>query len=84
MAGTDPTNKTSVFAVSLPQMTGGSNMVIRWSSVQYRYYTVQAATNLAVGWNTLASNCVATPPLNSYTGIYNQARSTFYRIRLEP
>jgi VCBS repeat-containing protein len=83
MAGTDPTNKASVFAVNVPQ-TGTSNVVIKWNSVQYRYYTVQSATNLIAGWNTLISNNLATPPQNSYTGTYNQAGSTFYRIKLEP
>jgi hypothetical protein len=83
MAGTDPTNKASVFAVNLPQMTGSSNVVIKWSSVLYRFYTVQSATNLISGWNILTSNNIATPPLNIYTGTVNQAVPMFYRIRLD-
>ncbi|NOU36456.1 MAG: tandem-95 repeat protein [Kiritimatiellaceae bacterium] len=83
MAGTNPTNKTSVFAVNVPQLTGGTNVVIRWSSVQYRFYTVQMSSNLISGWNTLTSNNVATPPLNVYTTTVNQAGSGFYRVRLE-
>ncbi len=84
MAGTNPTNKTSVFAVNVPQMTGGSNVLIKWSSVPYRFYSVLSATNLTGGWSTLVSNSMATPPLNSYTGTVNQTGPTFYRIRLDP
>ena len=84
MAGTDPTNKTSVFAINVQQIPGSSNVVFKWSSVQYHFYAVQAATNLVSSWSTLTSNNIATPPQNVYTGTYKQAVTTFYRIRLEP
>ncbi len=84
LAGTDPTNKSSVFAINVPQITGGSNLLIRWSSVLNRFYTVQAATNLTGGWSTLSSNNAATPPVNTYTGSLGPTGAAFYRIRLDP
>lgn len=84
MTGTDPFDPNSVLKVSEPQLTGGSNVVIKWSSVQDHFYTVQAVTNLTTGWRSLISNSVATPPLNIYTAAVNQAGPVFYRIRLDP
>lgn len=84
MAGTDPTNANSVFEVTVPQVTVGSPLVLQWSSVQDHYYTVQFSTNLLNGWNTLLTNAVATPPMNTYNGSAVQGDSTFYRIRLDP
>ncbi|MFA6173474.1 MAG: Ig-like domain-containing protein [Kiritimatiellales bacterium] len=84
MAGTDPTNKNSVLALKVPQMTGASNIVIQWSSVQNRFYAVLTATDLAGGWSTIVSNRIAAPPMNTYTGVLNQTVPVFYRIKLEP
>ncbi|MCU0856869.1 MAG: cadherin-like domain-containing protein [Pontiellaceae bacterium] len=85
MAGTDPTNSASVFAVNAPPVTGGSsNLVLQWSSASNRYYAVQVSTNLVSGWSTLISNTPATPPVNTYTGAVNQTGTEYYRIRLDP
>ena len=83
MAGTDPTNKASVFAITSLQTTGSSNVVIQWNSAQYHFYSVLSSTNLLNGWNPLITNRIATPPQNVYTGIVNQSGSVFYRIRLD-
>lgn len=81
MAGTNPTNGTSVFAANGP-LSGVSNPVIQWNSSPYRYYSVQATTNLVDGWITVSSNNPATPPVNTYTGAVS--RTGFYRIQIDP
>jgi hypothetical protein len=84
MAGTNPTNGTSVLAMNPPQLSGGSDVVLQWNSAEYKFYNIQSSTNLLNGWDTIGSTHMATPPVNSYTGIVNSAGSTYYRISLEP
>lgn len=84
MAGTNPTNSASVFAANPPQLAGGSDVVLQWSSAAYHYYYIQSSTNLTSGWDTIRSNNVATSPVNSYTGTVNSAGPTYYRLGLEP
>jgi hypothetical protein len=68
VAGTDPTNLFSVFAIS--DLTGidSTTNVIRWHSVSNRAYGLMERTNLFEGtWTRSVSNIPATPPVNSYT-----------------
>jgi hypothetical protein len=81
VAGTDPTNPASVL-----QITGGAvtaqSVVIRWSSVSNRLYSLSRTTNLTEAFTALpgASNLPATPPENSYTHPAPVSSAAFYRI----
>ena len=59
--------------------------VVRWQSATGRRYTLQAATNLLVGFDsTLATGIQATPPENVHTDNVNGVESRYYRVRVEP
>lgn len=85
VAGTDPTDSSSVF-----QITGGGvnaqGAVIRWSSVSNRFYSLSRATNLLESFSILpeAGNIPATPPENVYTNLSPDSSSAFYRINVLP
>jgi hypothetical protein len=84
LAGTNPTNSSSVFKIISSQMISGAQFVVRWSSVSNRLYDVLRATNLAAGASAFlpvpgATNLVATPPANSWTD--SVSRPNFYRLR---
>jgi len=86
LAGTDPTDPTSVFKItSIGQVPGAVR--VQWSSAPSRSYALQLATNLGSGFLDLATNIQATPPLNSFLDTNNvqfaPAGSRFYRIRLQ-
>jgi len=49
LAGTNPTNASSVFKITSAQAVSGTQLVVRWSSVSNRLYDVTRATNLATG-----------------------------------
>ncbi len=58
--------------------------IIRWQSVSNKLYTLQAATNLVVGFTTnLLTNITATPPMNVHTNSVGSANQMFYRIEVE-
>lgn len=65
ITGTNPTNKQSVFGVSLPRpVTGG--VVIRWApSISGRVYGVHWTTNLMTGFQPLETNILW--PQDSFT-----------------
>jgi hypothetical protein len=84
MAGTDPTDASSIMAIS--SITNGidSTIVIRWHSVSNRRYSILRSTDLTAGFDQIeAANVPATPPENSYTIDTGQARNAFYRIVMD-
>jgi hypothetical protein len=83
MAGTNPTNISSVFKITSSQMISSTQFVVRWSSVSNRLYEVLRATDLAVGASAFlplpgATNLVGNPPVNSWTD--SVSRPSFYRV----
>jgi len=82
-AGTDPTNAASVFAVA-GMNTGGSSLVLTWSSEPNRFYRIWAGTDLSqpLG-NEKAGPLPATPPENTHTVAQDTAPAVFYRISVE-
>lgn len=68
VAGTDPTNRQSKFAISNAQHTAGAGFVVSWWSVSNKLYTVGRSTNLLTdGFSPLTNHVPATPPLNVHT-----------------
>lgn len=67
ISGTDPTNRQSVFAISDTVATG-NDLVLQWSSVTGRTYSVYCTTNLSSGFScSFHTGLVATPPVNTFT-----------------
>jgi subtilisin family serine protease len=86
LAGTNPTNATSVLKLSARRNPGTNNFILQWPSVAGRYYHVLRSTNLSGGPGTLIqSNLPATPPLNTVTDAPSSGvRSAFYRLVIAP
>jgi hypothetical protein len=59
-------------------------VVLQWPSVADRLYAVDRATNLVAGFEYLATNLPAQPPMNRYTDTVDAASAVFYRIRVGP
>ena len=86
LAGTNPTNGTSVLSLSVFAVPGTNLVSFQWPSTAGRFYQLQRSTNLLNGFDTLIqTNLSATPPLNSATELPPpEANSVFYRLQLEP
>ena len=85
LAGTIPTNASSKFQVTDFKAQSGTNIVIQWSSVAGKKYTLKTTTNLLAGFNGWATNHIlATPPLNTHTVTLDQFQSRLYRVTVEP
>jgi hypothetical protein len=80
-AGTDPTNSVSQFRIlsATPQIGGG--MLLTWSSVANRSYSLLRSTNLLSGFDVIDTGVGATPPLNAYQDVPPDGPKTyFYRV----
>jgi len=78
IAGLNPTNVQSVFAVS----NGASVLDVRWNAVSGRVYSVYWTTNLLNGFQPLETNIVW--PQNSWTDLVHGAQGEgFYRIKVQ-
>jgi hypothetical protein len=86
IAGTNPNDPNSVFEASTDiQPAPGGGLIIKWSSVAGKVYSIHGATDLAQVFTPPATNRPATVPQNQYadatatnTGPY------FYRIQVNP
>lgn len=84
IAGTDPTDDTSVFMITNTTASAAvSNIVIRWPSVAERLYAVDGSSNLVEGfWSNIESNIAPTLPVNAYTVQVDSAEALFNRVRV--
>jgi hypothetical protein len=86
LAGTNPTNASSVFKIAGGQALPGAQIVLRWLSVSNRLYDVMRGTNLAVGAGAFvpvpgATNLAGTPPQNTWTdSVSSTSMRAFYRL----
>lgn len=81
VAGTDPTDASSVLEISSIMNGIDSTIVIRWRSVSNRHYSILRSTDLRTGFDQIeAASVPATPPENSYTIDTGQTRNAFYCI----
>lgn len=82
VAGTDPTNSASFFAVAGAARQTGLGFIIDWQPVSGRVYDVSWATNLAAGsFQPLATGMEA--PQGSYTdAVHNAEYRGFYRLEV--
>jgi hypothetical protein len=83
-SGTNPTNRLSVLRISDWRMGLSSNLVMGWSSVTGKHYTLQGTTNLLLGFPEVVSNHIpATPPTNTHTLPLGPEPQQFYRVMVE-
>jgi hypothetical protein len=83
VAGTDPVDAQSVFAINGAGMVSGNQVKIRWNSVADRAYTVQFSTNLLSGtWMPVIENITA---MTSKMAVTSSASTVegFYRVRVQ-
>ncbi len=84
-AGTDPNSASSCLTMyagtNAPAAPG--EFLVRWQSATGRLYTVQAATNLVVGFSNMVLHVPATPPINVHTDNVGSAEARFYRVQVE-
>ena len=82
IAGTDPTDPESVFAVSsfLPNPSAVET-ILGWSSAAGRIYSISWTSNLVNGFSLIQDNLAF--PINSYTDTTERAESSnFYQIKV--
>ena len=79
LAGTEPKDNTSYLHLLGPEPL--NSITIRWMSASNKSYTVYRALEPSSSYQAIASNLVATPPVNSYSPSL-EGRGV-YRIGLE-
>jgi uncharacterized repeat protein (TIGR01451 family) len=83
VAGTDPTNKRSVFSVTGVVANVDTSIVLTWYSVSNKVYSVEKSLNAGASYSAIASNIPATPPVNVYTAQPPAAAACYFRVRVE-
>ena len=68
IAGSQPTNSSSIFGFADAQPLPDDNrVVISWDSVSNRIYRLERTTNLLLGFEPYVNDIPADPPMNTYT-----------------
>lgn len=85
IAGTAPKDPSSLLVISAALQSDSMGRVVSWASTTNRLYRVEVTTNLMTApFAPIASELLASPPVNSYTDPLNRGSDTvFYRIRAE-
>lgn len=86
-AGTDPVDAGSRFQCSRLRSDaspGQAGLVIEWSSVTGKFYTIQRSTNLFEGFTIpAASNIAGVPGMNVWTANVIRAGGEYFRVKVE-
>ena len=84
IAGTDPTLPGSLLKIADVTHDTGEGYVFQWPSVAGKVYNVEWIGDMMTPpWGTVASNIVATPPLNVHTISVTGVKSGFYRVDVQ-
>ncbi|MCF7847403.1 MAG: DUF2271 domain-containing protein [Kiritimatiellales bacterium] len=84
IAGTSPTDRASVFALSgVQENPGGAGYAVSWYSVSGRTYTIHKTTNLMDGFTELQPGISATAPLNTFIDPDSESVA-MYMITIDP
>jgi hypothetical protein len=81
VAGSDPTNNTSLFALDGFSQHGMENL-ISWFSSSNRTYAIYWTTNLSHDFTVMESNILSTPPQNVYTDTLHEVPLIFYEVEV--
>ena len=85
VAGTNPTNPASCFAVTGMPGSGANEFVLQWGSVSNKSYSISRTPDLQESlFGPIATNLPATPPLNTYTDRLEGVERAFYEIHVVP
>ena len=63
---------------------GSGDPVLQWSSVDSQHYTVWFSSNLVDEFESVESNILATPVINTYTDTVHNLPVMFWRITVDP
>ncbi len=82
LAGTDPTNATSIFRATSITPSGAGTLTITWQSIAAKSYVVERSVNLQ-SWTIISGNVTATGPQTSFTDSTFPADqpNVFYRVQ---
>jgi hypothetical protein len=84
IAGSNPTDGTSVFAIDDIASAGSSAVVMKWSTISGRIYSVYSHTDLSTPWPTSAIYQVeGDGSVKSYTNIVSTGELRFFRLGVE-
>jgi len=84
LSGTQPTNNLSFLQVEDSAILPGSSVVIYWTGVNGKLYTLSRTTNLlSYLYSVVQSNIPGVEPLNVYTDPAPPAAGSYYRIELD-
>jgi subtilisin family serine protease len=84
IAGTDPLDAESYLRVVADGVGGNAPPGIAWPSAPERTYSLLGSQDAGISFSVLATNILATPPVNSCTDTAAAAESArLYTIRLE-
>lgn len=82
IAGTNPTDPSSVFRAQIDSPPNTAGFQVSWSSVANKTYRIERSDHPAGPWQTASSGITATPPVNHLTLPTGGARG-FIRIAVE-
>ena len=85
IAGTDPTDATSLFSIRkmlMNQAAQQQEVTLQWSSEEDHTYKILWTDSLTNPFKTLTNNLEATPPINIHT-VYSDGAAGFYKIEVE-
>jgi len=80
IAGTDPTNGLSMFAISNVRQTEELNPVLEWPSLTGREYAVYFTPAWTSDFTVATNHLLAESPLNVFTNGAQQGTDGFYRV----
>jgi len=84
IAGTDPTNVTSLLTMNNVESLGCTNLVIGWSSVSNKSYRFCIKNSLTSGtWSNSIHDILASPPQNSLTVNVSSASTSFFKVEID-
>jgi hypothetical protein len=85
MAGTNPNDPASSLRLSAIIAPAPANaLVLRWPSIPGKRYSVRCTREMGSPFLVLATNILATPPLNTFAHPIGNDSRGFYYIQLEP
>jgi hypothetical protein len=83
VAGTDPADSNSVFKVVGAQPATNGEVVVQWTSVAGKLYTVEKVDGLGSGFYELVRDLPGTPPVNIYRDVNPPGTAqVYYRVRV--
>lgn len=83
LAGTSPTDAQSALKFVSVEQNFQQQLVVAWSSVTNRLYSVLRSPEVMGDYSVIFSNLPATPPQNLFTDTNAAAAMFFYRVRVE-